>query len=149
MASAFSRIGVGDGMTLVLYDDTTSIYAARVWWSLQVYGFDSVRILDGGWQAWVASGRPVSTATPDPGLATFTPRTDPRRRLSTSDVQAFLGSGEAVLVDSRSPAEYLGQQATTSRFGHIPGAVNVPAPLLTTAGHRHDPGPRRARQAVP
>ena len=134
VAGALSRAGIGDGMTVVLYDDTTSLYAARVWWSLQVYGFDSVRILDGGWQTWLASGRPVSTATPTHEPATFTPRADPRRRLSTSDVRAFVGSGEAVLVDTRSPAEFLGQQATTGRFGHIPGALNVPAPTLTTPG---------------
>jgi thiosulfate/3-mercaptopyruvate sulfurtransferase len=80
-----------------------------------------VRILDGGWQTWLASGRPVSTATPTHEPATFTPRADPRRRLSTSDVRAFVGSGEAVLVDTRSPAEFLGQQATTGRFGAHPG----------------------------
>ncbi len=134
LARALARAGIGDGMTIVLYDDTASFHAARVWWSLQVYGFDSVRILDGGWHAWLASGRPTSTATQAPEPATFTPRADPRRRLATSDVRALIGSRDVVLVDTRNPAEYLGQQATTHRYGHIPGAVNVPAALLTAPG---------------
>jgi thiosulfate/3-mercaptopyruvate sulfurtransferase len=134
LAAALGRVGAGDGMTLVLYDDTTSLYAARVWWSLQVYGFDSVRILDGGWAAWLASGRPTSTATRPLDPTTFTPRADPRRRLGTADLQALVGSGEALLVDTRSPAEYLGLQTTTGRYGHVPGAVNVPAVLLTSPG---------------
>jgi thiosulfate/3-mercaptopyruvate sulfurtransferase len=134
LAAALTRIGVGDGMTAVLYDDTTSLYASRVWWSLQVYGFESVRILDGGIPAWRKSGRPTSTGTPFPDNGAFTPRTDPRRRLATSDVRALLGSSEAVIVDARSPAEYLGQQSTTERAGHIPGAINVPAVLMTFPG---------------
>src|SRR5207249_11267840 len=55
------RAGVGAASTLVLYDDTISLYAARLWWSLRVYGFESARILDGGFPAWVAEQRPPST----------------------------------------------------------------------------------------
>jgi len=137
VAHALGRAGVGDGMTAVLYDDATSLYAARVWWSLQVYGFEGVRILDGGWAAWQASGRPTSSAagaTHEP--AAFTPRTDPRRRLSTADVRALLGSREVEFVDVRAPAEYRGQEGNAKRLGHIPGAVNVPAVLLTEPGRQ-------------
>jgi len=137
VAQALGRAGVGDGMTAVLYDDATSLYAARVWWSLQVYGFEGVRILDGGWAAWQASGRPTSSAagaTHEP--AAFTPRTDPRRRLSTADVRALLGSREVEFVDVRAPAEYRGQEGNAKRLGHIPGAVNVPAVLLTEPGRQ-------------
>ena len=137
VAQSLARAGVGDGMTAVLYDDTASLYASRVWWSLRVYGFESVRVLDGGWPAWRASGRPVSSAVgvaPEP--VTFTPRMEPRRLLSTGDVRALLGSREVDLVDVRAPAEYHGQGGNAVRLGHIPGALNVPATLLTTAGEQ-------------
>src|SRR5262245_45725358 len=55
------RAGIGAASTLVLYDDTDSLYASRVWWSLRVYGFESARILDGGFPAWVAEERPLSS----------------------------------------------------------------------------------------
>lgn len=130
-ATAMSRAGVGDGMTVVVYDDTAALYAARVWWSLRAYGFDAVRILDGGWPGWVASGRPVSTGVPRLRNATvFTPRLDPRRRLSTADVASLVASGQALLIDARTPAEYLGQGGPAPRRGHIPGALNVPVALL-------------------
>ncbi|MGZ6270453.1 MAG: sulfurtransferase [Candidatus Limnocylindrales bacterium] len=135
VAQALGQAGVGDGMTAVLYDDTASLYAARVWWSLQVYGFDGVRILDGGWTAWQASGRPTSSAASvahEP--AVFTPRADPGRRLSTADVRALLGSRDVEFIDVRSHAEYRGQEGNARRLGHIPGAVNVPATLLTVPG---------------
>ena len=39
---------------VVLYDDTPSLFAARAWWSLRVYGSSRCRILDGGFRAWAA-----------------------------------------------------------------------------------------------
>ena len=65
----------------MVYDDTASLYAARTWWSLRVYGLDSVRILDGGFAAWTESGRPVSHAVPEPPRGGFTPRAQMRLRL--------------------------------------------------------------------
>jgi thiosulfate/3-mercaptopyruvate sulfurtransferase len=134
-AATMIHAGVGDGMTVVVYDDTQSLYAARVWWSMRVYGFDSVRVLDGGWPAWVESGRPVSTGTPRKRSPTiFTPRLDPRRRLGTADVASLARSNRALLVDARTPAEYHGQGGSGERRGHIRGAVNLPAALLAEEG---------------
>jgi len=133
-AAAMAAAGIGDGATAVLYDDTASLYAARVWWSLRCYGFDGVRILDGGWAAWTASGRPTASGAHAPEAAIFTPRSVPRLRLLSSDVRALLGSREVDLVDTRGPAEYLGQEGNARRLGHIPGAINVPGGLLTVPG---------------
>jgi thiosulfate/3-mercaptopyruvate sulfurtransferase len=131
-SSAVRNAGIGDGSTVVLYDDAASLYAARVWWSLLVYGFRSVRILDGGWPAWLGSGRPSSSASPAVAAASFTLRLDPERRLSTSDVNALLGSRRVQIVDVRAPSEYRGEGGGISpRPGHIPGAVNVPVARLT------------------
>jgi len=141
-SAAVARAGLGDGTTAVLYDDTASLYASRVWWSLLAYGFGSVRVLDGGWQAWKRSGRPSSTAQLLPEPVAFTPRVEPSRWLSTSDVAAMLGSLDVHLVDVRAPAEYLGQGGG-ERLGHIPGAVNVPAALLTVASDHRFEAPDR------
>jgi thiosulfate/3-mercaptopyruvate sulfurtransferase len=133
-AAAMAAAGIGDGTSAILYDDTASLYAGRVWWSLRCYGFEGVRILDGGWAAWVASGRPTSSATHGPESTLFTPRSLPRLRLLTPDVRALLGSRDVQFVDTRGPAEFLGQEGNARRLGHIPGAVNVPAALLTVPG---------------
>ena len=85
VASALSAAGIGNGSTVVVYDDTASLYAARAWWSLGVWGLDSVRILDGGFGAWTGSGRPVSHAVPEPPKGGFTPRAQLRLRLMASD----------------------------------------------------------------
>ncbi len=141
VAEALGRAGVRDGTTLIVYDDTAGLYASRTWWSLRAYGFDSVRILDGGYPVWSEDDRPVSNATIAPPAATFTPRAQLRARLTTSEVRSLLGSPEVMLLDARAPAEYRGLEGNTRRLGHIPGAVNVPVALMSR------PGDQRLRPA--
>jgi thiosulfate/3-mercaptopyruvate sulfurtransferase len=134
IAEAMSAVGVGDGTTVVIYDDTLGYYASRVWWSLRAYGHEAARVLEGGWPGWVASGQPVSTDTPVPHRAAFTPRAQVSLRLTVGDVHSLLGSSEAQLVDARGPAEYLGLEGQATRLGHIPGAINLPAAVLHRPG---------------
>ena len=137
VARTLGLAGVGDGATVVLYDDTVSLYASRVWWSLRVYGLESVRVLDGGFPAWQEEGRSISNAIGPPPPAHFTPRAHPRMRLSTADVRALISSPDVTLLDARAPAEYKGHEGTTKRLGHIPGAVNVPVGAMTRPGSQH------------
>ena len=139
LAAAMARAGVGDGSSLVIYDDTLGLYAARVWWSLRAYGYESARILDGGLPAWLADKRPLSNASYPPAVASFTPRANPRLRMATADVRSVLGSPDVLLVDGRAAAEYRGLEGNAKRLGHIPGAVNVPV------GAMHVPGSQKLR----
>ncbi|MBP1705593.1 MAG: sseA 1 [Chloroflexi bacterium] len=134
VAAALARAGVGNGMTVVLYDDTASLYAARTWWSLRAYGLESARILDGGYRSWLQSGRPVSHAAAQAEPAVFVPRADTRVRLTTADVRALLGSPEALVLDARAPAEYRGYEGNARRLGHLPGAVNLPVASTSEPG---------------
>lgn len=142
ISAAMGRAGIGDGTSVVIYDDTLGLYAARTWWSLRTYGFESARILDGGLPAWVGEGRPLSNASYPPAAAVFTPRANPRLRLTTADVRALLGSPDVLLIDARAAAEYRGLEGNSRRLGHIPGAINV------AVGAMHVPGTQRLRDAT-
>jgi thiosulfate/3-mercaptopyruvate sulfurtransferase len=134
IATAFASVGIGDGTTVVLYDDSASLFAARVWWSLRVYGYGSARILDGGIDAWKAEGRSLSNGSPATPASVFTPHSQLRDRLSWSDVRGLLGSPDVLLLDARAPADYHGYEGNARRLGHVPGAVNVPVAAMTTPG---------------
>ncbi|HEX9044157.1 MAG TPA: sulfurtransferase [Candidatus Limnocylindrales bacterium] len=134
VAAALGSLGVGDGTTVVLYDDSASLFAARAWWSMRVYGYGSARILDGGIDAWTSEGRSLSNGSPATVPSVFTPHAQLRDRLSWSDVRGLLGSPEVLLLDARAPADYRGHQGNARRLGHIPGAVNVPVAVTTKPG---------------
>lgn len=126
-AAAMGRLGVGDGVRVVVYDARENMWAARLWWMLRTFGFNDAAVLDGGWTSWVQEGRPVSTEQPDILAATFTPR--PRHGLVVDKdrVLAALAEDQTCVVDALSRREYSGELAFYGRPGHIPGAVNVPA----------------------
>lgn len=142
MAELAARVGIADDTTVVVYDDTQSLFAARAWWSLRAYGLESVRVLDGGYPEWVAEGRDVSKGMVGSSGGGFTVRGPNRTRLTTSDVRGLLGSPDVTLIDARAPAEYLGFEGNTKRLGHIPGAVNVPV------GATSEPGRQRLRDGA-
>jgi thiosulfate/3-mercaptopyruvate sulfurtransferase len=142
VAAMAVRTGITDDTTVVVYDDTQSLFAARVWWSLRAYGLETVRVLDGGYQDWVAEGREISNAQVPQGTAGFTVRGPNRTRLTTTDVRGLLGSPDVSLLDARAPAEFRGFEGNTKRLGHIPGAVNVPV------GATSQPGGQRLRDGA-
>jgi thiosulfate/3-mercaptopyruvate sulfurtransferase len=137
VAAAMGRAGVGDGTTVVIYDDTQNLFSSRVWWSLRAYGFESVRLLDGGLPAWAGEHRTLSNAQQTPATATFTPRSQLAIRLTTADVRRLLGSPDVQILDARAPAEYRGFEGNAKRLGHIPGAVNVPVGATNRPGSQH------------
>ena len=59
-ARRFGRVGIGNGSQVVAYDASGGYYAARMWWMLRWLGHDSAAVLDGGWDAWVKAGQPVT-----------------------------------------------------------------------------------------
>jgi thiosulfate/3-mercaptopyruvate sulfurtransferase len=148
VAAAVAHAGISDGTSVVIYDDTVGLFAARTWWSLRVYGFESARILDGGFPAWAEEGRPLSNAIAPPPVGRFTPRAQPRLRLTTPDVRSLLGSPEIALIDARAPAEYRGFEGNTKRLGHIPGASNVPVGAMSRPGGHHFKTPTELREML-
>jgi thiosulfate/3-mercaptopyruvate sulfurtransferase len=120
--AAMRRAGVSDGRPVVVYDDWGGRGAARAWWLLRYHGHPDVRVLDGGWTAWVDARGEVETGsvTPEPGDFSADPG-----HLPVVDVEDVLAV--EVLVDARAHERYLGEHEPIDPVaGRIPGAVNVP-----------------------
>lgn len=133
-AQVMSRLGVSDDSHVIAYDAAGGMFAARLWWSLNYYGHSAVSVLDGGWTAWKAEGRPTSTDEPTLVPAKFTARVTPGLRLTKADVLAALGT-DTRLLDVRTPEEFRGEATRAKRSGHIPGAVNLPAKSFMGGEH--------------
>lgn len=129
-AKAMEALGVGEGTRVVVYDRGAGMWAARVWWSLKVFGFDNAAVLDGGWTKWTAENRPISAERPSPAPARFIPRHRPHLIASKTEVREAIGAADAKLVHSLSNAEFTGDTVRMPRAGRIAGSVNVPASSL-------------------
>lgn len=127
-ADWLGRNGVGPGVQVVVYDDCGGAFAARLWWLLRWLGHESVAVLDGGWQAWLAENRPVSTRPPQTRPRTFRPRLREELRIDVDGVLAIAEGRQAGwILDARAPERFRGREEPIDPVaGHIPGALNLP-----------------------
>ena len=120
--AAMRRAGVSADRPVVVYDDWSGHAAGRCWWLLRHHGHPDVRVLDGGWSAWVAEGGEVETGDPDVAEGDFRPGPG-----VLPVVEADRVLDVPVLVDARAPERYRGETEPIDPVaGRIPGAVNVP-----------------------
>jgi thiosulfate/3-mercaptopyruvate sulfurtransferase len=129
-AETMSRIGVGEGTKVVIYDRGNHNWAARVWWSLRVMGFDDASVLDGGWQKWTAEGHPVSSEATSYPRGDFRPAHRPALMVAKDEVLAAIGDDEVLIIHALSPAEFTGDVVRLPRPGRITGSVNVASDSL-------------------
>lgn len=141
------RWGVCDDSVVVVYDDWSSLAAARAWWLFVHAGLQDVRILDGGLSAWRESGRALETSVPSPVRGSVELEWGRLRELRVDDVEAFAATGD--LIDARAPERYSGvHEPIDQRAGHVPNAINVPTAGNVDADGRFLPADQlRARFA--
>ncbi len=131
----FGSRGVSRDKPVVIYDHETGERAARAVWLLAVLGHPDVRILEGGTQAWTASGNALVrlTAAPAPADPAKAPPASPPYKgmpnfelLATRfDVHRAIEDVQTVIVDVRRESEYRGTEKRARRVGTIPGAVHI------------------------
>jgi len=115
------RWGVAAHSLVVVYAGAGQPAAGRAWWVLNWAGVTNVRILAGGYEAWVEAGLPVSNSVPTPTPTTFTARQGRLQEATIGELPAYALRGQ--LVDVRPRADF--------ELGHIPHAVNLPYTELT------------------
>lgn len=131
IAQLLSRSGISSETTAIAYGSYPGI-GALIFWLLKAFGHDKVCVLNGGYQKWIAEGRPLASE-----LSNFAPThyqansPDASSRVLQAEVQASLDRVDCVSLDVRTPQEYRGEifmmkpPEGTERGGHIPGAVNL------------------------
>jgi thiosulfate/3-mercaptopyruvate sulfurtransferase len=124
-AVCMGSLGFGDDHLVVAYDDRGGAIAARLWWMLRDIGHDRVAVLDGGIQAWTASGGDLETEPPSPVPATMTVRAPLTTQIDRETLRQRLGT--IPLIDARAPDRYRGETEPIDPVaGHIPTARNAP-----------------------
>lgn len=117
--------GVSTERPVVLYEQTSGMRVARVFWFLEFFGHPDVRVLDGGVGAWTAAGLPLSLHLVAPIPTTWKGARRTELLATWEDVRDRLGKDDAVILDTRSDGEYQGTVVRAARGGAIPGAVHL------------------------
>jgi thiosulfate/3-mercaptopyruvate sulfurtransferase len=119
------RLGVPDDSAVVVYDAGDSVPASRAWWELRYFGHGDVRVLDGGYAAWVAAGFPVTIEETSVQPGDFVARPGGLPMIDADEAARLATQG--ILVDVRAAERYRGEvEPVDAVAGHIPGAVNLP-----------------------
>ncbi len=123
--------GVNDDSTIVLYDDSNTALSSRVYFLLDLYGFDMsrVKLLDGGVLGWQDFNElSQDDVRPKPGTVTLADA-DPSMTVNWQFVyDRIVSRREAryTLLDARPERFYTGEELSHAvRGGHIPGAINI------------------------
>ncbi|CAN5146508.1 3-mercaptopyruvate sulfurtransferase [soil metagenome] len=127
---AMEAIGIGSSDRILVYDNSPLRTAARGWFMLRHFGAGPVAILDGGFQKWVAEGRPTESGEPEQRQARFYPV---ERTGEVLTKQQILGGQGLALLDARGAARFDGSEADPRPGvapGHIPGSRNLPYAAL-------------------
>ncbi|UTT63646.1 sulfurtransferase [Microcella humidisoli] len=124
-ARGMAESGIGDGSTVVVYDDAGGVIAARLVWMLRTLGHEAA-VLDGGLDAWQRAhpGQTLESGAVDVRPASFTERPWPDAALASIDeTQQAAADGSALVLDARTLDRYRGEtEPVDARAGHIPGA---------------------------
>jgi thiosulfate/3-mercaptopyruvate sulfurtransferase len=142
--SILESVGVSDDSRVVVYAATVSTMAARVFMTLDYLGMsDRVAVLDGGFNAWKAENRAISTEAPQVKRGKFTPHVRSDAVVNAAFVKANINKPGIRILDARTPDFYNGTPSGMGgmypRQGHIESALNIPFTTLTdSAGKMKD-----------
>jgi thiosulfate/3-mercaptopyruvate sulfurtransferase len=139
-AAWLRSVGVEQGMQIVAYDRQGSSFCGRLWWMLKWVGHEPVAVLDGGLQAWQASGGALESG-PGPSAmikGNFSVSASRAELIAVDEVAGRLG--QDTIVDARAEPRYRGEvEPLDPVAGHIPGALNRPYTLNMSAEGRFKP----------
>jgi thiosulfate/3-mercaptopyruvate sulfurtransferase len=130
-AEAFGAAGLSGKETAVLYEDAMNTgfgQSCRGYFILSYLGYPKIKVLHGGYQAWLASGLPTSTVAVKATPATFPTHTTADVMVDKDAMLAAVKSGGATLLDVRDVDEWIGVSSSPygpdfcPRKGRIPNA---------------------------
>ena len=128
-SSRARKLGLGDGVRIVVYDGGNMMAAARVWWMFRVFGHEDVSVLDGGMAKWLAEERVVNDEAVIPRERHLTARMNTFLVRDWQQMLANIDSGREQVVDARSAGRFTAEEPEIRpglRGGHIPGSRNLP-----------------------
>lgn len=127
---------------VVIYDTWPGLGpACRVYWTFKVFGHETVSVLDGGLEKWVADGYPThgeNDSIPFAfGEGNYKAEFQSDLVSSFKDILSVVKEGDCQIVDARPGGRFAGVDPDPRpgvQSGHIPGSLNLPFGQILTHG---------------
>ena len=127
MEALFSRLGIKNEDELIIYDDNGACDSSRLWWILKNYGFNKVKILNGGLTQWKhKKGSLTSEVIKYPPSNFKLPfKSNMALYADLEDIKSLIVNDNKILLDTRTDSEFSGkrQKKGARRGGHIPNSL--------------------------
>jgi thiosulfate/3-mercaptopyruvate sulfurtransferase len=119
--------GIDNDTFVVIYGNGGGKAAAGLWFALDFFGHEKMKVMNGGFRKWVKEGRTVTQDVPPVVKKKYTAKAQPEKVVTLKWVKKNMRKKNVTVIDARSLNEYIGQDVPegTSRGGHIPGARHL------------------------
>ena len=118
--------GIDSSSQVIVYDDMGGAVAARAWWMLSQQNIN-VRVLNGGFPAWLKEGFSVSTVAETTTPISYLFDVSFPWAIDEQAIVENFETAQFQLVDARASDRFNGENESIDPVaGHIPGAINRP-----------------------
>jgi thiosulfate/3-mercaptopyruvate sulfurtransferase len=138
MQKLIRTLGLSVNDKVVVYDEGNFFDAARLFWTLEAYGFTNVKMLNGGFGEWEAKSLGVSTKIVTPQESGYIATVNNKKLATKFTTQIAIKNPNQVIIDARNLNAYVGKESSAVRFGHIAKALHVPA-VHNLSGDKNTP----------
>lgn len=121
------QLGLNLTSEVVIYDQSSAVFAGRLWWMLKYLGHKHVQVLNGGLDAWLEAGHSLSKQIPQSTLGNFKASPQTTMVIDINELKTKYEQDNVLLIDARGEKRYSGEvEPMDAVAGHIPGAKNIP-----------------------
>ena len=133
MAQHFEKLLVQAGLRknqqVAIYEDALDNgygQSCRGWFLLNYLGHTRVRVLHGGYRAWLAKKMPVSTEKPETAAGNFIAKVNPDIIVTNQQMLNAIDDPRTVIVDVRDYAEWIGANSSPYGYDFCPRKGRIP-----------------------
>lgn len=128
MESLLSNLGINNNDTIIIYDNNGMCEASRLWWILQNYNYDNVKILHGGLAGWENINGETTMEGTEVSKSNFRFNETPYMKYYVSKNQVYEAlQRNTVIIDTRNNDEFTGKyhKKGAKKPGRIPNSINI------------------------
>ncbi|MEA3353296.1 MAG: rhodanese-like domain-containing protein [Campylobacterota bacterium] len=130
MQKQLRAVGLDIDSNILIYDKGGFLNSSRMFWTLEVYGFKNVKLLNIDFDLWYKKDKNkkyLSAKVPNIIPSEYIVTIDNKKLATKFTTLIAIKNPNQLIIDARNEPFYQGLKSKAKRYGHIPSALNIPA----------------------